>query len=131
MIVRSPPFVASGFLLASLTSYASLTAVAPRASVAVVAPPAIGHGTDPTAPTAHAAAAAVADARRIALQAKFDELVLAANYPAANVAFVWADGSTLALASGLADREKQRELTPGDRMFTGSAGKTFFAALAL
>lgn len=113
MIVRSLSFVASGLLLAPLS---------------------IAQGTPPAAPAARAVQAGEPDeavARRAALQAKLDELVLAANFPGVNVAFVWADGTTLALSSGSADREAQRALTPGDRMFTGSTGKTFFAALAL
>ncbi|MCK6447429.1 MAG: beta-lactamase family protein [Planctomycetes bacterium] len=109
MIVRSLSFVAPGLLLATLV---------------------VAQGTTPPAPAARAAAASE-DARRATLQAKFDELVRAANFPGANVAFAWSDGRELALSSGSADRETQRALTPRDRMFTGSAGKTFFAALAL
>jgi D-alanyl-D-alanine carboxypeptidase len=72
-----------------------------------------------------------AAARREVLQAKLDELALAANFPGINVAFVWADGTSFALSSGAADRETKRPLASGDRMFTGSAGKTFYATLAL
>ncbi|MCE9596185.1 MAG: beta-lactamase family protein [Planctomycetes bacterium] len=78
-----------------------------------------------------APSAAAVDVRREALQKKLDELALAAGFPGIEVAFVWPDGTTLALASGFADREAKRPLANGDRMFTGSAGKTFFAALAL
>lgn len=122
MIVRAFSFVATGLLFVTL---------APTRVLARGASPSALSDQAAQAAQAAQATAAVSDAHRAALQTKFDELVRDANYPGANVAFVWRDGRELALSSGSADREAQRTLTPDDRMFTGSTGKTFFAALAL
>jgi CubicO group peptidase (beta-lactamase class C family) len=48
------------------------------------------------------------------------------------VAGAWfADGSTVTVAVGLADRDRGTPMTEGALLHAGSVGKTFFAALAL
>ncbi len=65
------------------------------------------------------------------LQAYLDSVQAAGAYPGLTVGVARADGTTLALASGLSDREAGTPMRPRDRMMTGSVGKLFFAALAL
>lgn len=61
----------------------------------------------------------------------FDDAVAETGWPGATGAVVWADGTELALAAGMADREAGRAMDPRDRMLAGSIGKTFAAAAAL
>ncbi len=68
---------------------------------------------------------------RAALQARLDAFVAAGRVPGVSAGVVLADGTSLALAAGLADREKQTPLRPEDRLCAGSTGKTFVAAVAL
>jgi D-alanyl-D-alanine carboxypeptidase len=83
--------------------------------------------------------AAAASARQAApqadpaarLQAALDEWRATTRTPGASLGVVLKDGRVLGLASGVADRSANRALTPDDLLMTGSAGKTFFAAVAL
>jgi D-alanyl-D-alanine carboxypeptidase len=68
---------------------------------------------------------------RQALQAKLESFVAAGKVPGVSAGVVTADGVDLALAAGLADREKGTVLRPGDRLCGGSSGKTFVATVAL
>jgi D-alanyl-D-alanine carboxypeptidase len=74
------------------------------------------------------ARAAVEDA---ALGARLVAALAGSGAPGASACVVLADGTVLAVAEGLADREEGRALAPSDRMLAGSVGKTFFAAYAL
>jgi D-alanyl-D-alanine carboxypeptidase len=65
------------------------------------------------------------------LQAQLDSLQKEGSFPGATVGIVLEDGTELALATGWADIEKKAAMKASDRMFTGSAGKTFVAAVAL
>ena len=52
-------------------------------------------------------------------------------FPGATLGIVLKDGTELAFASGWDDVEAGVPMKPGGRMFSGSAGKTFVAAVAL
>jgi D-alanyl-D-alanine carboxypeptidase len=65
------------------------------------------------------------------LQAKFDELHKAGNFPGSTAGFAFEDGTTLALAVGVSDRAAGTPMKPTDRLLTGSVGKTYVSAVAL
>ncbi len=65
------------------------------------------------------------------LQAKFDSLHAAGQFPGATAGFVLADGSSFGLATGFSDKTKKIRMTPADLMLQGSVGKTYVAATAL
>ena len=65
------------------------------------------------------------------IQAKLDSLQKKGYFPGATLGIVLEDGREIALASGWADVENKIPMKPLDRIFTGSAGKTFVAAVAL
>ncbi len=65
------------------------------------------------------------------IHAKLDSLQRAGKFPGATLGIVLKDGTEIALAVGWADTENRISMKPQDRMFSGSAGKTFVAALAL
>ncbi len=66
-----------------------------------------------------------------ALQSNLDELTALDGLPGATLGVVLSDGGTIHLASGFADMEKKIKMTPGDRMFSGSIGKTYVVPLIL
>ena len=68
---------------------------------------------------------------RDAVQQKLDAFIAAGKVPGVSVGVVAPDGTELALAAGLADREKKIPMRPDDRLCGGSSGKTFVAAVAL
>ncbi len=51
--------------------------------------------------------------------------------PGASLAFVLPDGAQVTVTAGFADPDTEREMTPKDRLMTGSSGKTFVAAAAM
>jgi len=65
------------------------------------------------------------------LTQKLAEIKKEVGFPGATLAVVLPGGKEISLALGLADKEKGIPMKPGDRMFTGSVGKTFAAATAL
>lgn len=65
------------------------------------------------------------------LQKKLEAIVKDNSLPGATAAIVLPDGQMISLAAGYADREADVRMAPGARMFSGSVGKTFVAALAL
>jgi D-alanyl-D-alanine carboxypeptidase len=71
------------------------------------------------------------DAFKREIQSELDSLQKAGNFPGATLGIVLDDGAGFALASGWADVENKIPMKPSDRMFTGSSGKTFVAAVAL
>ena len=65
------------------------------------------------------------------LQARFGELHQAAAFPGGTAGFVFADGTSLAIAVGLADRAAGTPMRLTDRLLVGSVGKTYTSAVAL
>jgi D-alanyl-D-alanine carboxypeptidase len=65
------------------------------------------------------------------LQAKVDSVHAVGRFPGAVAGFAVADGTSFALAVGQSDTAADRPMRPDDRLLLGSAGKTYFAALAL
>jgi len=65
------------------------------------------------------------------LQAELDSIAFDPDIPGICVAIVLPDNTVIPLASGLADREKAIKMTTNHKLFTGSIGKTYVAALAL
>ena len=65
------------------------------------------------------------------LQARLDEVRDTSGFPGATLAVVLADGRRVHLATGLSDPEGTTPMKPEDRMFSGSTGKTFVAAVAM
>jgi D-alanyl-D-alanine carboxypeptidase len=65
------------------------------------------------------------------LQSKLDSVHAGGRFPGATAGFALADGSSFALAVGQSDTAQDRPMRPDDRLLLGSAGKTYFAALAL
>jgi D-alanyl-D-alanine carboxypeptidase len=70
-------------------------------------------------------------ALRDQLQAKFEELYRAGHFPGGTAGFALPDGTSFALAVGVSDRGTGTPMKTTDRLLTGSAGKTYVAALAL
>jgi D-alanyl-D-alanine carboxypeptidase len=66
-----------------------------------------------------------------ALQAGLDELTAHKDIPGATLAVVLPDERKICLASGTADIEKKRKMTPKDRMLSGSIGKTYLVPIIL
>ena len=64
-------------------------------------------------------------------QAELDEICVEAGFPGATAAFILADGQTAGFATGLADKDANTPMTPETRMFSGSVGKTFVAAVVI
>ena len=77
---------------------------------------------------APATASAPLDVR---VQAKLDSAYKQAKFPGATLGIAFADGTTLALAVGMADTTKREAMTPASFMPQGSVGKTYVAAVAL
>ncbi|HEX6973380.1 MAG TPA: serine hydrolase domain-containing protein [Vicinamibacterales bacterium] len=65
------------------------------------------------------------------LQAKFEELHKAANFPGGTAAFAMPDGRVIAIAVGVSDRTAGTPMKPSDRLLLGSVGKTYVSAVAL
>ncbi len=65
------------------------------------------------------------------LQRQLDELTSGGRIPGVTFAARFRDGRTIALASGSADLERRRPMTPSGRMLSGSIGKTCVATIVL
>ena len=65
------------------------------------------------------------------LQAKFDELHKAGNFPGGTAGIVLADGTSVSIAVGVSDRTTKTPMKPTDRLLLGSVGKTYVSAVAL
>ena len=65
------------------------------------------------------------------LQAAFDSLHAAGQFPGGTAGFVLADGTSFGIAAGFADPAAEIPMTPASRMLIGSVGKTYVAAVAL
>src|SRR5579862_1932967 len=69
--------------------------------------------------------------RRANMQRILDAYRKHSTAPGAVLAAYFADGTTIAIASGLADREHGTPMPADGRMLASGAAKTFFAALAV
>src|SRR5262247_2668775 len=69
--------------------------------------------------------------RREKVQRILREFQDKSGFPGAIAGVYFADGSSLAVAVGYADRDTKKQMRESDRLHAGSVGKTFFAALAL
>ncbi|MBB6612370.1 beta-lactamase family protein [Pontibacter sp. Tf4] len=65
------------------------------------------------------------------LQVKLDSLQKANGFPGATFSIVLPSGEQLTIATGLADSVSNTPMRPDNRMFSGSNGKTLFAASAM
>jgi D-alanyl-D-alanine carboxypeptidase len=84
----------------------------------------------PYAPAHHILSASAAQ-RRANMQRVLDAYRTHSAIPGAVMAAHFADGTTISVASGLADRERGTPMLPDARMLASGAAKTFFAALAI
>jgi len=69
--------------------------------------------------------------RRARLQRVLDAYHAEGRFPGAVLAAYLSDGSTIVVATGVADRDRHTPMPTDARMLAGSVGKMFFAALAL
>jgi D-alanyl-D-alanine carboxypeptidase len=76
-------------------------------------------------------AALAARTQQQRLQSLLDSLRVAGNFPGLSAAIVYKDNTTVALVSGLSDKEKNIRLTINDGLMQGSVGKTYVSAIAL
>ncbi len=78
------------------------------------------------------AGARVSDRRiEAGVQARMNTVLVQIGAPGMTAAFARADGRMLTAAAGVADRELGRAMRPETRMFAGSVGKMFAAAVAV
>ncbi len=66
-----------------------------------------------------------------ALQAELEKLQQETGVPGVSLGVVLPDGKVIALAAGYADLEEKIKMTPKHRIFAGSIGKTYVAAVAM
>lgn len=71
------------------------------------------------------------ETKKARLQKLLEELRKEHGFPGATAAFVLADGLSATVATGFADVEEKRSMTPKSRMLAGSVGKTFVSATVL
>jgi len=83
--------------------------------------------TRPAQPASASAASPLAET----LQQKLDGFRSAGKFPGATVGVAFEKGESIALATGVADRESGRAMAATDRLAAGSAGKLCFAAALL
>jgi len=67
----------------------------------------------------------------LAIQSVLDSMRARHGFPGATAAYVWADGTSGAAATGLADVEAGIPMRPATRMLAASIGKMFVAATAV
>lgn len=65
------------------------------------------------------------------LQLELENIVKTDNLPGATLAVMLPDDQLLSLSAGFSDKETQSSMLPGARMFSGSVGKVFVAAVLL
>ena len=65
------------------------------------------------------------------LQTQLNRLVKETAFPGITLAVVFPNDEYIHIASGFADLENKVEMKPGSRIFSGSIGKTFVAAVIL
>src|SRR5579863_4453224 len=117
------PRSGAAFGLLSLAMTACARHVAPSGTPQP-APPVIAA---PVAPGHHVLVASAAQ-RRANMQRVLDAYRTHSAIPGAVMAAHFADGTTIVVASGLADREHGTPMLPDAHMLASGAAKTFFAA---
>lgn len=65
------------------------------------------------------------------LQIQLNRLVKETTFPGATLAVVFPNNEYIHIAAGFSDLETRAEMKPGSRIFSGSIGKTFVAAVVL
>ncbi len=78
-----------------------------------------------------AASSSEVEAERALLEAELARLLPALGAPGATLAIARGDANPIAVSAGVADLETGEAMPPDARMFGGSTGKTFVAALVL
>jgi len=73
----------------------------------------------------------ILDDQKQRFQRIVDDIVASYGIPGATFCAILPTGEVISLASGLADIERQKLMNPDDRMFSGSIGKTYVAAIIL
>lgn len=82
------------------------------------------------APLCSQTAAATAARVRAVCQDALDALRAKSDFPGATLALILPDGTEVAVASGVRSTVTSEKMRPGDRMMSGSVGKTWVAASA-
>ena len=70
-------------------------------------------------------------ALRDRLQARFETLYRAGQFPGGTAGFALPDGTSFAIAVGVSDKTAGTPMRPTDRLLSGSVGKTYVSALVL
>src|SRR5262245_39160569 len=65
------------------------------------------------------------------LQQRLDSLHRAGNFAGAQIGVALPDGSTIAVATGMADTAKKEAMTTRHLLLSGSVGKTYVSAVAM
>lgn len=65
------------------------------------------------------------------LKAELEKIISENNIPGINLAIVLPGNEIVSVSAGYSDKEKQILMKPEDKMFSGSTGKTFCAAIIL
>ncbi len=65
------------------------------------------------------------------LQSELDTIRNTNGFPGANLAIILPSEKTIQVTSGFSDKSKNRRMQAADRMFSGSVGKTYVAALMM
>jgi D-alanyl-D-alanine carboxypeptidase len=79
----------------------------------------------------HTSAVEELESMKKEIQQKLDELCNTVGFPGATLGIVLPDGHSISFASGYADLEKKVHMETHHRIFSGSIGKTYVAAVAL
>lgn len=66
-----------------------------------------------------------------AIKTELDQIISELGIPGVNVAVIMPENDIVAVSAGYSDKEKQILMKPEDKMFSGSTGKTFCAAIIL
>jgi D-alanyl-D-alanine carboxypeptidase len=100
-------------------------------ATAVVASVAHGCRANPGASARVSSSPAIAPSVVASLQHSLDSLRGAGQFPGVTLGVTFADGRSIALASGESDTARHIPMRPTDRMLQGSVGKTYVAAVAM
>ena len=93
----------------------------------------ITHGVDgkPAAAVNFDSAPGQDEKKAALLQSSLDSLTASGEVPGAVLCILLPGSTSISLSSGLADKEMKTPMQPSDRMFGGSTGKTFVAAIIM
>jgi D-alanyl-D-alanine carboxypeptidase len=113
----------------------SLHAILAAAALLIAAPPASTGAQTKTAQARQqprpVKPSKAADSLRTKLQTRIDSLVRGSRFPGVVLGVSLSDGTSFAVAGGLADTATHVFMTPESRTLLGSVGKTYFSAVAL